>query len=263
MDEQLYRTVRQRVMALVALFELEEDWAIVPMLELELRFGVFGDRGQFVAGLPNGLWYALFQYMSQAPTARVEASFSMVELDQEAESARAQTGQHVRIVHVAGHRECVRESKRALVETVDVPLFGSASTAVVRVATSRETRLGDNVCSQQRRPSDIPRFAMRYRERRSIYLVQDNKPSCWRFDFTRIDDKSAYELEIEFDLREALLQTPGAEQAARSDAIMRQLDSLIASLRHALEQADRTHRTNVAQIVAKRQEIAARLQQHV
>lgn len=263
MDEQLYRVVRQRVLALVALFELEEDWTLVPMLELELRFGMFGDSGQFVAGLPNGLWYALFQYMSQAPTARIEASFSMVERDREAEDACAALGQpaSVRVVHEAAHRECVRESKRALLASVDVPLFGAHSTAAVRVATSRETRLGDHVCAQ-RRPSDIPRFALRYRERRSVYLIQGTR-SCWRFDFTRIDDKAAYELEIELDLREALLQTPGVEQAARTDAIMRQLNSLIVSLRHALEQADRVHRANVAQIVAKRQETAARLQQHL
>jgi hypothetical protein len=256
MDEHLYRAVRQRVVALMSLLEHENDEALAPTLELELRFGVLGDRGQFVAGLPTGLWYALFQHMCEAPSARIESGFSMVERDEDAAD--------VRIVHTSEHRRCVRERKRPILAPVDLPLFGADedSSAVVRVAASRETRLADNVCAHAR-PGDTPRHLMRYRERRGIHLVRDGVRSCWRFDFTRIDRKAAYELELELDLQHAQRQTAQLEPAARIDAIMRQLASLIVSLRHALEHADRTHRLNIAHIVAQREKAAARFQQQL
>lgn len=249
MDEQLYRVVRQRVVALMSLLEDENDAA--QTLELELRFGVLGDKGHFIAGLPNGLWYALFQHMSEAPSARVEAGFSMVERDEDEAD--------VRIVHTSEHRACVRERKQPILPSVDLPLFGRGeeSSAIVRVAASRETRLAGNVCAHAR-PGDTPRHLMRYRERRGLYLVREGVRSCWRFDFTRIDDKAAYELELELDLQQALRQTAQLEPTERTDAIMRQLGSLIASLRHALEHADRTHRLNVAYIAAQREQAAAR-----
>jgi hypothetical protein len=253
MDEQLYRVVRQRVVALMSLIEHENDAALAPTLELELRFGVLGDRGQFVAGLPNGLWYALFQHMSEAPSARIEAGFSMVERDEDAADER--------IVHTSEHCACVRERKRPVLASVDLPLF-EESRAVVRVAASRETRLANNVCAHAR-PGDTPRHLMRYRERRGIHLVRQGVRSCWRFDFTRIDDKSAYELELELDLQQAQRQTSHLEPTTRIDAIMRQLGSLVVSLRHALERADQTHRLNVAHIAAQREQAAARFQQHL
>lgn len=254
MDAELYRVVRQRVVALMAL--LEDGDTLPSTLELELRFGVLGERGQFVAGLPNGLWYALFEHMSAAPSARIEAGLSMVERDE--------TATDVRIVHTSAHCACVRERKQPILQSIDLPLYGDGedSHAVVRVAASREIQLAANVCADAG-PGDTPRHLMRYRERRGIYLVRQGVCSCWRFDFTRIDDKSAYELELELDLQEARQQTLKLESTARIDAIMRQLESLIVSLRHAMEHADRTHRLNIAHIVEQRKKGAARFQQHL
>lgn len=249
MNEHLYRAVRQRVAIVLAVAEDENIDG--QTLELELRFGEFDRSGRFAPGLPNGLWYALFECMSRSSNTRIECGVSMVERDDDDDS--------VRIVHTTKHRRCVRESKAPIAVAVDQALFDATASAIVRVAASRETRLGDNVCANVQ-PSSIPSCVLRRRERRSVYLI-DNKGmrSCWRFDFTRIDDKMAYELEIELDVRSALAQTSQLDLTARGDAVMRQLDSLLACLRFSLEQADRMHRANVEQIVAHRQRERARL----
>lgn len=241
MNEQMYTTVRLYAAIAMALLE---DAETDDIFELELRFGSLGAHGRFDPGLPAGLWYALFEYMSRAPGVMVEASFSMVE--------RAEDAEDERIVHTRDHQNCVRESKTPVKPRRDFSLFGT-NASTVRVALSRECKLVTAYCLDCR-PIDIPRFVMRARERRSIYLRDPSgQPSCWRFDFTRIDDRAGYELEIELDPLVAMRYARELELTQRCDSVMEQLQSLLSSLRYALEQADATHRRTVLAVAASRQ----------
>lgn len=246
MNAELYSAVRQRVAVALAMFEDDSSAAV----ELELRFGVFEQNGEFARGMPTGLWYALFQGMYESPNTRVVAGFSWVEREDDG----------ARVVHTKTHRSCVRECKSAIMPVVNMPLFAHSASSAVRVALSRETRLAENVCDHITLLCTIPTCLMRQRERRSLYLLNNaGIRSCWRFDFTRINNDQGYELEIEFDLALAVKQTPNMELSARSTAVMQQLDSLVNCLRYAIEQADRVYKQIVAQIVARREAEAERL----
>lgn len=246
MNAELYSLVRQRVAVALAMFEDDAAAAV----ELELRFGVLGQDGVFTRGMPIGLWYTLFQCMNKSPNTRLTASFTWLEREDDG----------ARVIHTKTHRGCVRECKSAIMPVATMPLFAHSASSAVRVALSRETRLADNVCAGITLLSTIVTCVMRQRERRSLYLLNNaGVRSCWRFDFTRINNDQGYELEIEFDLAHAVKQTPNMELAERSTAVMRQLESLINCLRHAIEQADRISKQIVARIVARRKAEAERL----
>jgi len=241
MNDALLRRVRHCVAALVSLSELESSTDLA--YELELRFGTANGR-QFVPGLAAGLWYAVFQYMSGSPSVRITSSFSMVEIDE--------TDATARIIHSACHCKCYRERKTLVFDTADLHLLSGAS-GMVRVSAASERRMADDVCSGG--TAIVPQFLFRRRERRSVYLINPvtGTRSCWRFDFTRINDKETYELELELELQHALAQTAGLELAARADVIMAQFRSLIDCLLFSIDRADQVHAANAAAIAAERQ----------
>jgi hypothetical protein len=241
MNDALYRRTRQCVAALVSLSELESSVGVG--YELELRFGTAKSH-QFVPGMAAGLWYAVFQYMSGSPNVRIAASFSMVEIDE--------TDATARIVHSECHRKCYKERKTTVIDSTDLSLLYGAA-GVVRVAASSERRLADDMCNGG--TAIVPQFLFRRRERRSVYLIDPitGRRSYWRFDFTRINDKEAYELELELELPRALAHTHGLELSVRTDAIMAQFQSLIDCLLFSINCADQMHAANEATIAAERQ----------
>lgn len=250
MNEALRAEIRRRVGIVVALAAYDDDNSDAhKSLELELRFGELDARGAFVAGLPAGLWYALFQYMYRSPSTRTRSEFSMMERDEQLAD--------VRVLHTRTHCGCVRQRKSPLAPKITVPLFddarGMTSSAMVRVATSRETRLTGDACAGVPLIS-IPQCIFRRRERRSIYLIDSatGMRSCWRFDFTRINDNQAYELELELNVRQVFRQLPDAEVSVRSDAVVRQLDSLLVCLSQSLVEANRVYQQHQSQMAAQR-----------
>lgn len=243
------RAARQRIAVAVAL--CEEGECRADQLELELRLGLWSTAvaGLMKPGMESGLWYALFQYMSASPNVRIVASRSSVE--------NVQGEPDARVVHTNDHRQCRRECKSAALAPVDVPLVVGTAGAV-RVSVSRETVVDANACVDG--TVETPVFMLRRRERRSIYLVgPDGKRSCWRFDFTRVNDKESYELEIELELERALALTHGCETTQRTDAILAQLESMIHCLLYSIEQANRVHSANVQQLADARAREHARL----
>lgn len=239
MNEALYKAVRQRVAALVALCEIGD--CKPGSLELELRVGAFDNTGRMTLGVHPGLWYAAFEHMSRATNVRIVASYSRVEKDPDLDGAR--------IVHSDNHCTCRRELKQAVMAASDM-LVSNGGLCAVRVAASREIVLKENACDSGM--LETPCYMMRDRERRSVYLVGNGERSCWRFDFTRVNEKEGYELEIELESTRALALTSDQNTGERVDAIMAQLGSMIQCLLGSLEQAERLHWPRVHQVAAER-----------
>lgn len=248
MNEQLYRAVRHAVAALVSVRDLGTHNP--NELEVELRFGSAAPDGSYQTGLNRGLWYALFEVMGRSRNVQVVASRSSVQRDDDEEPGG-------RILHVHGHRACKRQVKRPAMAHAEAPLV-LGGRGMVLVAASYEIPAGDDACRGG--SVETPVFYLRNRDRRSLYLIDTaGARSCWRFDFTRVNETEAVELELELELDRALALLHDRDFAGQVDGIMTQLQSMIQCLLFSIEQAERIHYPCVQRLVDEREQRRARL----